>query len=275
MGNWFRTLRKQQSQRRLARKRQRALAARLNSEPRVSRQQVKTLFARFEPFACGHDLIRIGGAADGGYLLPDDLEGISACFSPGVDYTVSFDLEMAQRGIRSRMADASVDGIGSDHPLLTFEKLFIGPETSGNVTSMSDWINRLEPGQADLLLQMDIEGAEYDALLAMDSKDLARFRIIALELHDLEEAFFPEGHARITAFMDRLQEHFVICHLHPNNFYAPVHLDGIAFPSLLELTLLRRDRLRADPTAVTLPHKLDAPNVPDKPDWICPPFWRG
>ena len=27
----------------------------------------------------------IGGAGDGGYLVPDDLDGIEYCFSPGVN----------------------------------------------------------------------------------------------------------------------------------------------------------------------------------------------
>ena len=34
------------------------------------------------------ELVRLGGNNDGGYLLPNDLEGITACFSPGVDNKV-------------------------------------------------------------------------------------------------------------------------------------------------------------------------------------------
>ena len=41
------------------------------------RQFIKNL----SPKAVGHDLIRIGCDTDGGYLIPDDLEGIQACFS--------------------------------------------------------------------------------------------------------------------------------------------------------------------------------------------------
>ena len=48
------------------------------------------------------NLLRIGGDSDGGYLLPDDLENISSCFSPGVsdifdfEFTLAFDEFMGQ-----------------------------------------------------------------------------------------------------------------------------------------------------------------------------------
>jgi hypothetical protein len=38
------------------------------------------------------NLLRIGGDSDGGYLVPDDLENISSCFSPGVSDIFNFEL---------------------------------------------------------------------------------------------------------------------------------------------------------------------------------------
>jgi hypothetical protein len=35
------------------------------------------LIARLHPVPCGHQLIRVGSAHDGGYLIPDDLGGIA------------------------------------------------------------------------------------------------------------------------------------------------------------------------------------------------------
>ena len=35
------------------------------------------LIARLHPVPCGHELIRVGSAHDGGYLIPDDLGGIA------------------------------------------------------------------------------------------------------------------------------------------------------------------------------------------------------
>jgi hypothetical protein len=42
------------------------------------------------------------------------------------------------------------------------------------------------PSSDDLILQMDIEGAEWHVLLNVSRDTLRRFRIIVIELHDLE-----------------------------------------------------------------------------------------
>ena len=41
------------------------------------------------------NLIRLGNDGDGGYLVPDDLNGIEACFSPGVAGNVNFEKALA------------------------------------------------------------------------------------------------------------------------------------------------------------------------------------
>ena len=61
-----------------------------------------------KPSPC--ELIRIGGNSDGAYLVPDDLEGVQACFSPGVCNFKKFEDELATRfGIKSYMCDFSSD----------------------------------------------------------------------------------------------------------------------------------------------------------------------
>src|SRR3954463_7181162 len=61
------------------------------------------------PWQTEHPLIRVGGAGDGGYLLPDDLDGIAACFSPGVSNQATFEEDLLARGIPCFQADASVE----------------------------------------------------------------------------------------------------------------------------------------------------------------------
>jgi hypothetical protein len=38
--------------------------------------KIQDLISKLRPKDCGIDLIRVGREADGGYLLPDDLEGM-------------------------------------------------------------------------------------------------------------------------------------------------------------------------------------------------------
>jgi hypothetical protein len=49
-------------------------------------------------------MIRLGREADGGYLVPDDLSGIVACFSPGVDVIAAFELDLQRRQTPRLMA---------------------------------------------------------------------------------------------------------------------------------------------------------------------------
>ena len=44
-----------------------------------------------QPKPCPVPLVRIGGNRDGAYLVPDDLTGVSACFSPGVSNRKDFE----------------------------------------------------------------------------------------------------------------------------------------------------------------------------------------
>ena len=75
------------------------------------REHVLSFIRRLHPIAPACGLIRIGSHEDGGYLLPDDLDGIKHCFSGGVGPSSSFEIDLLQRaGIRSFLADASVDG---------------------------------------------------------------------------------------------------------------------------------------------------------------------
>ncbi|MBG6173772.1 hypothetical protein IWQ55_001977 [Labrenzia sp. EL_208] len=49
------------------------------------------------PKPTSHELVRIGEEGDGGYLVPDDFQGIGFCFSPGVSVKASFEEELASR----------------------------------------------------------------------------------------------------------------------------------------------------------------------------------
>jgi hypothetical protein len=78
--------------------------------------------ARLYPVEADPPLIRMGPPGDGGYLLPDDLQGIEACFSPGVNEVSGFEKDCAERGMKVFLADHSVDGPAAAHPLFHFTK---------------------------------------------------------------------------------------------------------------------------------------------------------
>src|SRR5205823_127248 len=81
----------------------------ISAAMQTDRTAVRDLVALLHPLATEHSLIRLGDRGDGGYLVPDDLESVEACFSPGVDDRASFETSLIERGIPCFLADASVD----------------------------------------------------------------------------------------------------------------------------------------------------------------------
>jgi hypothetical protein len=57
---------------------------RLQIRKASKQENLENFFAQINPVITEHELMRLGADHDGGYLIPNDLDGITACFSPGV-----------------------------------------------------------------------------------------------------------------------------------------------------------------------------------------------
>lgn len=236
---------------------------------------IESLLDLFAPHECPQGLIRIGSDHDGGYLVPDDLDNIVALYSPGVSFELEFDKQIARRGISCFLADGTIDAPDNLLENMHFEAMMIGAGPPDRFMSLESWVARTVPSAGDLMLQMDIEGAEFDVLLATPRSLLNRFRIIVLELHALDRYLFDDGKKQLEALMDHLLTSHVICHIHPNTVSPPVCVLGRKVPPLVELTLFRKDRfgdMHGSPAVY--PHPLDAPNDPRLPLSDYPSFWK-
>ena len=192
-------------------------------------------------------LLKIGGDGDGSYLIPDDLEGVTHCFSPGVGPSSSFEFDLAERGIEVFMADASVSGPAMSHERFHFTPAYLGSfsDPSRRLISMDDWVQSEcgnEPS-GDMILQMDIEGGEYQVIHSMSEALLRRFRIVVIEFHHL----YHLRHAIICRYMrsafEKLQKHFRICYVQENRAEGDFSVGGKRHSRLLEVTFLRKDRV--------------------------------
>ena len=223
------------------------------------------------------DLIRIGGDNDGGYLVPRNIGEIKYCFSPGVDRTSKFEQELSHRfNIRSFLADASVEKPPFIDPNFEFVKKFIGTDTLGQFITLSDWINEcIIDDMSPKILQMDIEGAEYDVLLYESVETLASFSFLVIEFHYWQKILEKDFLSILNVTFKKLLKNFAICHVHPNNCCGIYTTNGISVPRVLEVTFIRRDLVQAarSSDAIVLPHLLDQPNNPDLEDIIMPEIW--
>jgi hypothetical protein len=240
---------------------------------RTKPAQVRALIASLRPVKANRDLVRLGPAGDGGYLVPDDLDGIVACFSPGVSSESGFERVCADRGMRVFMADASVAGPAEAHPNFSFAKRYVGAFSSGEFITLEDWVEAGIDGlDGDLVLQMDIEGFEYETLLGAPSALLGRFRIIVAELHGLDQLWNRAFFNIASRALQKLLLTHACVHIHPNNV-APLHRHaGVAIPPLAEFTFVRRDHVQPGVAATTFPHPLDRDNC-DQPPVVLPAIW--
>jgi hypothetical protein len=165
--------------------------------------------------------------------------------------------------------------------LQTFLKKWLSPSPGRDSISLDQWVHELAPGnQEDLLLQMDIEGAEYENLLACSDSTLRRFRIIVIELHSLGEEFqAPKYEHRLKPLLHRLHSLFTCVHAHPNNCCGEFLLDdtSLVIPNFIELTFLRNNRIitssRDSFNKVFLPHPLDITCMIENPPLFLEGEW--
>ena len=226
---------------------------------RTRNAEVLGLIQKLRPVDCGRELIRVGARGDGGYLIPDDLEGIEYCFSPGVSTVSEFENQLADRQIGSFLADYSVDSPPLARQEFTFDRKFLGPADEGNYMTLESWKNRYLPGYAqDLILQMDIEGMEYEVILSSPEVLLNQFRIMVIEFHFLDRMFDRDGFPAISATFEKILRHFHVAHIHPNNIGGSVRRDEIEIPKLLEFTFLNKRRVKTTAPRTAFPHTLDA-----------------
>lgn len=234
--------------------------------------QIKELLASLHPVQTEHSLLRLGADGDGGYLIPDDLAGIAACYSPGVGATSVFEQDCAKLGMEVYLADASVSNPPENDVRFNFTKKYIGALSNDTFMTLTEWVQESSRENGDLLLQIDIEGYEYEAILATDESTMNRFRIIAAEFHLLDMLWSRPFYLVASRAIEKLLATHVCVHIHPNNCCHVERRNGISIPRAMEFTFLRRDRYSHASPASVFPHPLDCDNT-SKSHLVLPDCW--
>jgi len=194
------------------------------------------------------------------------LAGISKCFSPGSNGQWDFERDLLEHhGIPSSIMDRAENlPADLDSRIHTFD-CWLGFDEKPGFKTLNSWV--AEEGDKvsqDLMLQMDIEGYEYDILMTTPQVLLERFRILVIEFHYTQKftnsELFKEFYSKI---FERLGRNFTVVHFHPNNCCGTWSYRGFTLPNVFEVTLLRNDRIEEIRGVGTLPHPLDRDCVPD------------
>jgi len=222
------------------------------------------LIKKLYPVETNFELIRIGSENDGGYLIPNDLENIEICFSPGTSDNCSFELDLAENyGITSYMCDWSVNNSPIIHNKLNFLKKYLGVINDNKYIRLENWFESIMP-QKECILQMDIEGSEYNVILDTKDEILSKFRIIIIEFHNLDMLFNEFSNKIISAVFEKILNNFRVVHIHPNNCSPSFKYKGIEIPPVMEFTFLNINRIDSFERSSKFPHKLDSDNTDKK-----------
>ncbi|MAW09524.1 MAG: hypothetical protein CMC23_05340 [Flavobacteriaceae bacterium] len=237
---------------------------------------LRNFFNSIKPIDIQEGLIRIGGNNDGGYLVPNVLEGIKYCFSPGVDDNVSFEKELSENySIKSFMCDLSISSLPIEDPSFKFLKKNLNIYNNKENITFEDWFNdSVSENSGESILQMDIEGYEYKVLYDIPHKILSNFKILVVEFHEFSKFLFePVGYHFVSGVFEKILSEFSVVHIHENNCCPSTTMKGIRIPKVVEMTFLNKKYINPTGKDASIPHPLDEKNVPSQPDSYFPKLW--
>ena len=187
-------------------------------------------------------------------------------------------VELAEKHqIPSYLCDASIanppDGLREGFH--DFAPFWLGGFDGDDTQTLDSWVmGSKHKHSKDLLLQMDIEGAEFSCLLAASDSILSRFRIVLVEFHGLERISSSRFlNTRLLPVLHKLNRHFDCVHVHPNNCSGTVEVLQATLPMVIEATYYRKNCNKGGP-APAIPHPLDIINCPARQEILLGRPWR-
>lgn len=248
-----------------------ALSLPMLTSTSVSQKDVRHFCDLLSPFDVeGFKKVRLGNQHDGGYVLIDDMAGISQVISCGVSNDVTFDLACAELGKPIMQFDHTVEGPPTPHPKFTFRKQAIDAlGTIPNSVKLWEIVDQVgDRSKCDLLLKIDIDGDEWSTFANFPAEQLKRFRQITCELHFSSRLPDPAYFSLCLRAISNIHQAFFPVHMHANNFVGFANVMGVPMPEVYEVTFVNRDIYRPTTPQKGAPTEFDNPNNIEKPDLI-------
>jgi hypothetical protein len=219
-------------------------------------------------------LKRFGSANDGGYLMCENLiEPLDAAYSYGVGSNDDWGCEVSRR---YHVPVHEYDCFDPARPTcnggnLIFHNECIGDRTAERASRFFDTLENQMRKNGDsidsgrrVIIKMDIEGAEWDALLATSDDLLASIPQITMEMHGYNDP-------KIVAALQKLRRNFYLVNLHFNNWSCTSKAAPLLAWAYQTHWVNKRIGVLDSTAPVPAPMSpLNAPDSPTRPDCQLP-----
>ncbi len=212
-------------------------------------------------------LTRVGSANDGGYLMCQNLpERIDAAYSYGVGKNDDWGCDVSRHyGVPVHQYDC----FNPARPTCEGGTFIFHNECVGDAAEQVDarvfdtlenHIARNGDTGRTVLMKIDIEAAEWDALLATPDAVLAAIPQLAMELHGYDDP-------KILTALRKLKEHFHVVNLHYNNWSCRARAWPMkAWAYQVLLVNKRVGEIDGAAPVPSPPSPLNAPDAPQLPE---------
>ncbi len=208
---------------------------------------------------------RFGSANDGGYLMCENLiEPIDAAYSYGVGPNDDWGCDVSRR---YHVPVYQYDCFDPARPIcnggtLVFHNECVGDHTGNRGPHYFDTLENQITKNGDIgrrvIIKMDIEGAEWNSLLAAPDELLASIPQIAMEMHGYDNA-------KIVEVLRKLKRNFYLVNLHFNNWSCTPK--AAPLPAWAYQVLWVNKRIGVLDPAAPVPAPMSPLNAPDSPTW--------
>lgn len=210
-------------------------------------------------------LQRFGSANDGGYLMCENLiEPLDAAYSYGVGPNDDWGCDVSRRyHVPVHQYDCFDPARPScDGATFVFHSECVGDRTGDRdgrfFDTLENQLRRNGDAGGNVIVKMDIEGAEWDALLATADELLSSIGQITMEMHGVDDP-------KILEVLRKLKRNFYLVNLHFNNWSCTVK--AAPLPARAYQTTWVNKRIGLLEPAAPVPAPMSPLNAPDAPTW--------
>ena len=134
----------------------------------------------------GKNLTLVGRKRDGGYILLDEFENMKIAYSFGISHEIGFDKALADKNIDIYMYDHTIKSLPYKNSKFHWKKIGLSGNKNKNdkLKPLKDLL--MENGhlnEKNMILKIDVEYSEWEALYDISEDILKHFKYILLEFH--------------------------------------------------------------------------------------------